>query len=74
MTERTFGETLAELRAAHSQTAYRQLAYSPVYFSKEEAHKAIDELERHGLTMEPLSPLQAMAVRMLLAGIHDRAP
>ena len=61
----TFGETLAYLRAAHSQTAYRQLSYAPVYFSQEEAHKAIDELERHGLTGEPLSPLQSMAAKLL---------
>jgi hypothetical protein len=65
----TFGETLANLRAAHSVTALRQLTYSPVYFSQKEAFKAIDELERHGLTGEPLSPLQSMAVRLLLAGI-----
>lgn len=70
----TFGETIALLRAAHSKTAFRQLCYSAVYFSQEEARKAIDELERHGLTGEPLSPLQSMAVTLLLAGIDDRAP
>jgi len=68
----TFGETLIELRRVHTQTAYRQLAYRPVYFSQEETRAAIDELERHGLAMEPLSPLQKLAVRMLMAGMHDR--
>jgi hypothetical protein len=69
----TLGETLTYLRAAHSKTAYRQLSYAPVYFSQEDAHKAIDELERHILTREPLSPLQSMAVRLLLEGIGEGA-
>ncbi len=64
----TFGETLSRLRATYSQTAYRQICYSPIYFSKEEFFEAIAELEHHGLTGQRLSPLQAIAARLLLEG------
>lgn len=62
----TIGETLSHLRHAHSQTKYRQLSYDPVYFSSEEVHAAIDELEKHVLMGEKLTPLQSIAVKMLL--------
>lgn len=66
----TVAETLAILREQHTSTKFRQLSYSPVYFDNECILKAIDELEGHVARREMLSPLQSLAVRMLVEGIN----
>jgi hypothetical protein len=66
-----FGDTLAELRRKHSENSFRQLSYSPVYFSTAEVLPAIDLLERLAVARIKLDPLQALAVRMLIAETEE---
>lgn len=66
-----FDELIAQLRAQYSETAFRQLSYSPVYFAQEDIMAAIDQLERFAAGGVQLDSLQKLAVEMLLGEHRD---